>query len=273
MAPVWNMAFIPSESVKSSLSLVFISLYSFSTIPSSSSPRLSLPHSERFGHSESTFFNRQNQWRNSPLVETRSVELDWCPQDEAIHSRKMTPIFIQANKNFTSGHHTHTNTCMSLYLHLCASKPFKWTLYSRYNNCSYLWFDRQEHRNTQTGMILYSEKPKMQQLNIYSRVVTTLKHWLDWHHWNTHNRSKEGFGEAVRRCKTSTSWLRSNSALQTFTSLCLNLVDEVRRHTVSKIDALSKSILPPSFFLWHNNITVPYASVFHASQYCSHLSY
>lgn len=124
------------------LSPVFISLYSFSTIPSSSSARLSLPHSERFGHSESTFFNRQNQRRNSPLVETRSVELDWCPQDEAIHARKMTPIFIQANKNFTSGHHTHTNTCMSLYLHLGASKPFKWTLYSRYNNCSCLWFDR-----------------------------------------------------------------------------------------------------------------------------------
>lgn len=154
------------------------------------------------------------------------------------YARKMTPIFIQANKNFTSGHHTHTNTCMSLYLHLGASKPFKMDSLFKIQQLqlSLIWQkDRQIVRTskTQTGMILYGEKPKIQQLNIYSRVVTTLKHWLDWHHWNTHSRSKEGFREAVRRCKTSTSWLRSNSALHTFTGLCLNLVDEVRRHTVS----------------------------------------
>lgn len=95
MAPVWNMASIPSESVKSSLaSSSHSSLSPQNPLPLAPLSRLALTVKGLVTPSRH-FFNRRSQRRNSPLWLKRS-QLS-CKQMK-LHAGKMTLITIQAKK-------------------------------------------------------------------------------------------------------------------------------------------------------------------------------
>lgn len=134
-----------------SYSLVVSFLCSFSTSPPSELPLFCLSLTVK-GWSlwvDFFFFFLFLTDRNNPLSWT-----DSRLHKMKLHAREMTLIFIQANRNFTSGHHAHTHTrtharpCITL--HLYARKTSKWTLYLtmsvRWKNYSYIQFDRKTDR-------------------------------------------------------------------------------------------------------------------------------
>lgn len=131
MALVWNMASVPSGSVKRSLSssvlfsrrflpLLFPQNLPFWAPPPTPPPQLlSLPHSERLV--ALIFFLTD---RNNPLWQKHSGT-DSSVHKMKLHARKMTLIFIQAKTETLHQDTTHTRTharpCITL--HLYARKP------------------------------------------------------------------------------------------------------------------------------------------------------
>lgn len=255
MALVWNMASIPPESVKRSLlssPVLFLSSLSLS---------VTSPSQWNVGRSVSTFLTHRGE-DETLLSDVNKMKL---------HARiNDTLIFRLTGPLRQDTTHAHTNTCTALYCFpslrrqtlawaLYLTMSVRWNSYRVQSNPTERQTGSQKHRQTQMNPD-GEKKPQIRQLNIYSQVVTTLRHWsTTLEHTGGANKALEDCCKLPRDVQLSQAgWVQLSKPLQACLLICLK-TDEVTLWDAdsdldSQIWPFSKEFkYTATKFLWHTH--------------------